>query len=134
MINITIFFLLLALLSWAVTMTILYVTRKCKQNNSDKPLEMNDAILSMPNCAHVEEWAKCANSQVTVEGCIPIHEGLMPKGNEEEGCWIKDGKSGNDPCMYFMEGGLGPNMCPRKCNAVCCSGGSYVKNEKKPVE
>ncbi len=156
MINITMFFLLLALLAWAVTMTVLCFTRDCKQNNSDKQLEMNeslgtngcdrgcdcgngnaiqqDAILSMPNCSSTEEWAKCMSGRGTVKGCIPMHKGLMPKGNAEEGCWIKDGEGDNDPCMHFLEGGPSPNMAPTECNTVCCTGGSYVKNEKKPVE
>ena len=159
MINITMFFLLLALLAWAVTMTVLCFTRDCKQNNSDKPLEMNeslgtngcgcgkdnsykemnDAILSMPNCSNTEEWAKCMRGQGTVKGCMPLHKGLMPKGNTEEGCWVKDDnddkddKGDNDPCMYFLEGGPSPNMAPTGCNTVCCTGGHHDKNEKTPV-
>ena len=169
MINIAMFFLLLALLAWAVTMTVLCFTCDCKQNNSDKQLEMNeslgsngcncgkgnsdkplgangcncgcdcgcgcvkgnviqqDANLSMPNCSSTEEWSKCMNGQGTVKGCMPLHKGLMPKGNAEEGCWVKDGEGDNDPCMYFLEGGPSPNMAPTDCNTVCCTGGSYVK-------
>lgn len=133
MINIAMFFLLLALLAWAVTMTVLCFTRDCKQNNSDKPLEMNDAILSMPNCSNTREWAKCMSGQGTVKGCMPLHKGLMPKGNTEEGCWVKDDKDDNDPCMYFLEGGPSPNMAPTDCSTVCCTGGHHDKNEKTLV-
>ena len=132
MINIAMIFLLLALLAWAVTMTILFATRDCNQHDSDKPLEMNDAILSMPNCSSAEEWAKCGSGQGDVKGCIPLHKGLMPKGNTKEGCWVKDNKGDNDPCMYFIEAGPSPNMAPTDCSDVCCSGGSYVKKSKKP--
>lgn len=132
MINIAMFLLLLGLLAWGITMTVLYFTCDCKQNNPEQPQEMNDAVLSMPNCSDTATWAKCMEGEGEVKHCVKMNTGVMPDGNKEEGCWVKDDK--HDPCLYFMEGGPSPNMAPKKCGSVCCSGGYYIKNDKKTSE
>lgn len=118
MINITIFFLL-AFLAWALTMTIFYFTRKCKQQDVDgfriEQLHRNEDYNHPIHCLTADEREKCMNNY-NAEGCVPIFPGT--KGNNEQlGCWID-----KDPCYYGKMGAGGDDSASVNCTG-CCPGG-----------
>jgi len=80
----------------------------------------------MPNCSSTDFWAVCMGGEGDHTKCLSVEEGVMSKNNTKQGCWIKD--KDHDPCMHFSEGGPSPDMVPKTCGDVCCSGGYHVEH------
>lgn len=117
------------MLSLGVAAFVLHFTScNCKSSyNSLQSGALHDMVLGMPGCSPTKTWATCLGGPGDIKQCINVYEGNMPDDNKNEGCWIKD--KDNDPCLHFSEGGPSPDMVPKGCASLCCSGGHIVYKE-----